>query len=44
MFEQVGSDQSERDPLRLRILKPLIVAAIVAVLFGGLFAATQLLD
>jgi len=44
MFQQVGSEQSEHDPLRLRILKPLIVTAIAAILFGGLFAVTQLMD
>jgi len=44
MFQQLGSDKSERDPLRLRIIKPLIVTAICALLFGGLFLATQFMD
>ncbi len=44
MFEQVGNGQSEHEPLRLRILKPLLVTAIAAILFGGLFAVTQLMD
>jgi hypothetical protein len=44
MFDQIGSDESERGPVRLRILKPLMVTLVTALLFGGLFLMTQVVD
>ena len=44
MFDQVGPDDSERTPLRFRIMRILVVTGISAVLFGGLLAMTQFLD
>ena len=44
MFDQVGADDSERSPLRLRLMKTLVVTVVAAFLFGGLFVMTQLVD
>jgi hypothetical protein len=44
MFDQIGSDESGRVPMRLRVLKPLMITVVTALLFGGLFLMTQVMD
>lgn len=43
MFDQVGSSDSEPQPIRSQILKVVLVTAVAGALFAGLFLMTQVL-